>query len=212
MLTVFLSGWLPAEPGQRGPVANVPLPTLQAINCQAERTAHRLSISQDHQRQGEAVDAETSVADHLSPGLGEVSKADSDSEMPLSSAEWPPTSPFEQPSDELPPDSSMESIEYPVHENSGDVNMSDHVPPKRRLSITSMSSTATRSTRRNPKRISKALQGTARSSPSLVSASADEKAKRFKCQEFGCDKAYTGASGLRYHMEVSRWRAEYGLY
>lgn len=206
MLTVSLSAWLPAEPGQRGPVANVPLATLQAMNHRAELTAHRISTSQDHQRQVEAVDDQKSVAQHLSPGLGEVSKANSDSEMPLSSAEWPPSSPFARPSDELPPDSSMESIEYPGHENSEYVKQSDHIPPKRKLSITSMSSTTTRSTRRNPKKSSKALQSTAPSSPSLVSISADEKAKRFKCKEFGCEKAYTGASGLRYHMEVSRKR------
>jgi len=37
--------WLSAEPDRRGSVVNVRLATLQAMNCRAELTAHRISTS-----------------------------------------------------------------------------------------------------------------------------------------------------------------------
>ena len=76
--------------------------------------------------------------------------------MPLSFADWSLTSSFERPSDGLPPDSSIECTE---HENSEEAKQFDHIPLRRRLSITSMSFNTIRPTRRNHKGSSKALQG-----------------------------------------------------
>ncbi len=181
------------------------------MNKRVELIAHPSSKSQDHQREEEIVVTISPLADQSSPKLRELEKASSDPETPLSSSEWPPSSPYKPPSDELPPDSSMESTEHRMSESGRDTKQSDHSSTRRRLSTTSVSSTPTRSTRKNPNRSSRALQSTARSSPSPVSVSADDKAKRFKCQEPGCDRAYAGASGLRYHMEASRTRSEYGF-
>ena len=204
MLTICLQAWLPAEPGSRGPIANVPITTLQAMNRCAELTIHPLSSSLDRHRHEESVGATNPLASQSSSGLNDVDKGDIDSEIPLSSAEWPPSPPFEPPGDGLPPDSSIESKERRENKNGRDRNQSDHFPQSQKLLTVSPCSTPTRSKRENPKRTSKALQSTARSSPSIASGSADEEAKRFKCQQPGCDRAYVGASGLRYHMEVSK--------
>ena len=193
--------WLPAEPGQRGPVTNVPIATLQALNRRVELIAHRLSSSPDHKTQENASDSMSTPAIKSPLFLKKVHNVDSDSETPFSSAEWPASSQLEVPDNELPPDSSMESVGKHDSGIGRDAEQFDRIPQARRLSTTSVSSTPTRSTRKNPKRTPKALQSTARSSPSLISLSADEEAKRFKCLAPGCPKAYMVASGLRYHLE-----------
>lgn len=207
-LTVCLPmlAWLPAEPGQRGPIANVPITTLQAMNRRAEFDAQRLPGSSDcrQQQEDEVVNMMSSLTHQSSPGLEETNNGDSDSEIPVSSAEWPPSPPFEQPKDELPPDSSMETTGIPNGGNGRNVDMYNHVSLTQEIPTTPESSTSTRSKRKNPNKTSKALQSAARLSPSLMSGSADEGVKRFKCQEPECNRAYAGASGLRYHIMVSK--------
>ena len=185
-------------------MANVPIATLQALNHHAEVAARRSSPLPARQHQEGVDDVTNSIASQPSPGLRDTARDDSDSEIPVSSSEWPPSPLFEQPKDELPPDSSIESIEHPMSGSCKDSSRSNHILQKQIHLETSASSTPARSSQRKPKRTSKALQIAARSSPSLVSGSADEGTKRFKCREPGCNKAYVGVSGLRYHMEVSK--------
>ena len=93
--------WLPAEPGNRGPVANVPILNLQAISRQVERQTRKPAAPDGKSPQPESFREETSV-------LEPVQQA-SEAGTSIASSDWPPSSPLERPQDQLPPDSSVVS-------------------------------------------------------------------------------------------------------
>ena len=211
MLTTSLLAWLPAEPGHRGPVANVPIATLQALNRRVELIAHRLSDFPDNQMQENAHEPASTPACKSSLLPMAADNGDSNSESPFSSADWPASSPLERPGIELPPDSSIESLQNHGDEISREVRQYGSNSIGRRLSTTPAPLTPTMAIRENPKRNAEALHKSAQSSPSRMSVPADEEIKRFRCKEAGCSKAYVVASGLRYHLEVSKDQSEHGL-
>lgn len=87
--------WLPAEPGRRGPVANVPITILQEFTKKVEQRATTKS-----RRQSE----ESLRKDELDD------QRDQRSDSPVPSVDWPPSSPIPA-RNELPPDSSAEMAE-----------------------------------------------------------------------------------------------------
>lgn len=94
--------WLPAEPGHRGPVANVPMAVLQEVTEKveqraAEKSRQELEVLEQSRRQSEEL-TRNDEADH---------RRDQQSESPVPSVDWPPSSPI-QARNELPPDSSTE--------------------------------------------------------------------------------------------------------
>ena len=88
--------WLPAEPGQREPTANIPISILKKLNRKASLRAQR-SAQIPKQR-----------SSTMTPSAVTDSSVNSDTDDPVSSGQWP-ASPER---DQLPPDSSLE---YPEH-------------------------------------------------------------------------------------------------
>ena len=90
--------WIPAEPGQNEPRANVPIGLLEVFNEDADRRQERATIAQ-----GDSEDRETLPRDE---GLLEAQVSESESESDVASGEWPPSPDRNQ----LPPDSSPPDV------------------------------------------------------------------------------------------------------
>ncbi|KAL8899095.1 MAG: hypothetical protein Q9207_006372 [Kuettlingeria erythrocarpa] len=94
--------WLPTEPGQRGPVASIPIAVLQEITRQVEQpiaepvepTPQPLSEDRSKEAEDAGVSSEIDQTEDTAAG------------SPIPSADWPPSSPVQVPR-ELPPDSSI---------------------------------------------------------------------------------------------------------
>lgn len=101
--------WLPSEPGQREPVANIPIAVLQEITRQVEQpNAERVEpapqpLSEDLSKEKEDAGSNSEMDQN----------EDTDAGSPVPSADWPPSSPVQAPR-ELPPDSSV-----PIPDSSG---------------------------------------------------------------------------------------------
>ena len=97
MLLNRADSWLPAEPGQREPRANVPIAILQALNHDADSRVKEL-----RNPQAEASYPETTAR------FGNVCTAQvTDSESEIASEQWPPS----PDRDQLPPDSSPIAVD-----------------------------------------------------------------------------------------------------
>ncbi|MCJ1435925.1 hypothetical protein MMC27_005301 [Xylographa pallens] len=104
--------WLPPEPGSRGPVANIPVPILQTLTSSIEGHTNIASstavVHQDHSD----CDSLSELAEIPRPqtnALDPPNCTHEDEDLPISTAEWPPSSPPTMPKvDQLPPDSSLE--------------------------------------------------------------------------------------------------------
>ena len=83
--------WLPAEPGQHEPTANIPISLLKTLNQKAHLLAQRPTKTQ---KQTDGTVISRVVVDET---------ADSDSDVPISSGQWPASSPERS---RLPSDSS----------------------------------------------------------------------------------------------------------
>ncbi|KAL9056598.1 MAG: hypothetical protein Q9206_002691 [Seirophora lacunosa] len=100
--------WLPAKPGRRGPIANVPIAVLQEITRGVD------------QLRAQPVETEILPTSERSPKQKRTSDGkdesdedtDTEAESLVLSADWPPSSPIPAPR-ELPPDSSMETVNIP---------------------------------------------------------------------------------------------------
>lgn len=192
---IYQLAWLPAEPGQREPTTNIPISLLKMLNQKADLHAQR-SASIRKQRN----DAITSsaVIDQT---------ADSESDVPASSGQWP-ASPER---DQLPPDSSSASAE---NSDSSTHNISKHplsFLSSRRQSHASMSSHSVLSGRPGPISTREflrhsgppSMKSSGISTPSVASSSGSEDVHRFTCYAPGCGKSYKKSSALENHMDVS---------
>ncbi|KAL8940717.1 MAG: hypothetical protein Q9216_002667 [Gyalolechia sp. 2 TL-2023] len=94
--------WLPAEPGRRGPVANIPTVVLQEVTGKVEqRAAEKLRQQSKLSDQSPKQLEDLTIHDEIDIGQHQTS------ESPVPSADWPPSSPIPV-RNELPPDSSIE--------------------------------------------------------------------------------------------------------
>ncbi len=142
--------WLPAEPGRRNPVANLPIKTLGAINYSADSWASRLLNPPE--RVLNTIESSQSTQSPLKSDSGSKSESESDPELLVSSNEWPPSSPLDRRRQEqLPPDSP----EMPPY-----VVKPAETKAEGRLSSPSPS-------RKNSAGAFRELESTSRSSPSL---------------------------------------------
>ena len=91
----YRSAWLPAEPGQREPSANLPISLLERLNQNASLRAQELTMLR---KQGNCSPTPNAETDQTAP---------SESDDPVSSGQWPASPEREQ----LPPDSSSASAE-----------------------------------------------------------------------------------------------------
>ncbi|KAL9028812.1 MAG: hypothetical protein Q9196_002873 [Gyalolechia fulgens] len=94
--------WLPAEPGRRGPVANVPITVLQAVTEKVEQRATEKSRQRPN-----FSELSPNQSEELTLHAGLDDRRDQQSDSPVPSADWPPSSPIPT-RNELPPDSSVE--------------------------------------------------------------------------------------------------------
>lgn len=106
ILLLIYTAWLPAEPGKRRPVANLPISILHTLNQKADLQARRRitlprnrDLSRDPGKSQETRRTSSFDNKYSSP-------PGSDSDAPVPDNEWPP-SPAR---DQLPPDSSAENI------------------------------------------------------------------------------------------------------
>ncbi|KAL8721866.1 MAG: hypothetical protein Q9225_001544 [Loekoesia sp. 1 TL-2023] len=104
--------WLPAEPGRRGPVANVPIAVLQEITQKVEQRA----AGKPAKEASKAIEQSLKQAEEPIIEDELERKQESGSESPCPSADWPPSSPVPA-RRELPPDSSMEMAASSDDEN-----------------------------------------------------------------------------------------------
>ncbi|KAL8918112.1 MAG: hypothetical protein Q9208_007554 [Pyrenodesmia sp. 3 TL-2023] len=102
MLLDHEDSWLPAEPGHRGPVANLPIAVLQEITqhveqLDAERAAPPLQpVSENSPHEAQEVESDSETDGRAATDTGSL----------VPSADWPPSSPVPA-LRELPPDSSL---------------------------------------------------------------------------------------------------------
>lgn len=133
--------------------------------------------------------------------------ADSESDIPVSSGQWPASPELDQ----LPPDSSWASAEHSDHSVQRILKNPRSDSSSRRQSHASISSHSLLPGRPSPipaRRFSRetgspSIVSPGLLSPSVASTSADEEVRRFKCQAPGCDKSYKRSTGLKYHVDVS---------
>lgn len=185
--------WLPAEPGQREPTANIPITLLETLNRKANLRAQRPNHIRK-QRNSE-----------MTPTGAIDQTADSESDVPVSSGQWP-ASPER---DQLPPDSSSASAEHSDHSVQRISSKPHSVSSSRRQSQASNSSRSMPSRRPSPitaRRFSRELESLSMASPGLLSpsfasTSAGDDVQRFVCQAPGCDKSYKNPNGLKYHVD-----------
>ena len=126
--------WLPAEPGQREPTTNLPISLLKTLNRKADLRAQRPTKIRK-QRNGT-----------MTPRAVIDQTVDSESDVPVSSGQWP-----ESPErDQLPPDSSLESAEHSDHSVHRTLNTPRLLLSSRRQSRVSISSHSMLSRRPSP--------------------------------------------------------------
>lgn len=126
--------WLPAEPGQREPTTNIPISLLKTLNRKADLRAQRPTKIRK-QRNGT-----------MTPRAVIDQTVDSESDVPVSSGQWP-----ESPErDKLPPDSSLESAEHSDHSVHRTLNTPRLLLSSRRQSRVSISSHSMLSRRPSP--------------------------------------------------------------
>ena len=188
-LTVHLA-WVPALPGHRGPVANVPISILNTLNREADLGVLREENPLKRKR-GAAVTTEAQGA-HIG------SSYESESEIPLSSGQWPSSPDRNQ----LPPDSSMGSTKAP-EVNNRTASVAPNTPgiftrklvnisPKPSVfPVLPPSSANGQTSRRSSKE----------PSPSIISNSAGEDKNLFKCRTVNCGNSYKSALALNHHTE-----------
>lgn len=126
---------------------------------------------------------------------------DSESDKPVSTAQWPPS----PDRNALPPDSSMPSVE---HSDPGTTTRSNHRsanysrrPSHASTSSRNLVSNGVKSGRSQGSSISSSEPDLSFGSPSIVSNSAGEEIRRWRCQL--CNKSYKNSGSLKYHVNVS---------
>ena len=187
--------WLPAEPGQREPTAHIPISLLKKLNQKASFAAQQ---SEKTRNQEDRTRTPSVTADHT---------ADSESDVLVSSGQWP-ASPER---DQLPPDSSPASAEK-IDPSALRISHDPHsLLSSRTHSNASLSSNSTqlgRLSSKAPRRLpvepgSPEMVSPGQPSTNLTSTSAAEEFHRFKSQVPDCSKLYKESDGLKSHLDVS---------
>ena len=143
----------------------------------------------------------------MSPSTVIDRSVDSESDVPLSSGQWPASPEREQ----LPPDSSLASAEHSDHSAHRILNTSGSAPSVRRSSNASVScpSMPSESPSPVPARQSSRESGSLGMTfpnaipPSVTSGSAGEEFHSFACHVPGCKKSFKESDGLKAHVNVS---------
>lgn len=188
-LTVHLA-WLPALPGHRGPVANVPISILNSLNREADLGVLRAENPLKRKR-GATVTTEAQ-------GVHIGSSYESESEIPLSSGQWPSSPDRNQ----LPPDSSMGSTKAPdVNDKTASVAPSTPGIFTRKLVNISPKPSVFPALPPGIANGQASRRSSKEPSPSVISNSAGEGKHLFKCHTVNCGNSYKSALALNHHTE-----------
>ncbi|KAM0799531.1 hypothetical protein BDR22DRAFT_322200 [Usnea florida] len=192
--------WLPAEPGQREPTAHIPISLLKKLNQKASFAAQQ---SEKTRNQEDRTGTPSVTADHT---------ADSESDVPVSSGQWPAS--LER--DQLPPDSSPASVEK-IDPSAPRISHDPHSLSSSRThsnaSFSSNSMQLGRPSLKAPRRISVEPGSPEMGSPghpatNLTPSSAAEEFHLFKNQVPDCSKSYKDSGGLESQVDSSTERSE----
>ena len=177
-------------PGHRAPIANIPITILDSLNREADLGALRATNPLKRKRGATA----TSEAQGVRSGTS----YESESEIPISSGQWPSSPDRNQ----LPPDSSMGSANFSeVHDKARSVAPCTPGSLTRKIPNLSPSSSVIAIM---PPGIANGQTSTRSSkepSPSIISSSASEDKHMFKCHIVNCGRSYKSAVALNYHTE-----------
>ena len=122
---------------------------------------------------------------------------ESDSDVPVSSGQWPPSPDRNQ----LPPDSSLASADHSDHAKTEAMALFTPEEDTRTLAKTSVVSSPILSTQPSPTSAPRPSRNAVEASPSIVSNSASEETQQFACQAIGCEKTYDNGAALKFHIE-----------
>ncbi len=188
-LMIYLA-WRPALPGRRGPVANIPISILDSLNREADLSVLRATNPLKRKRGATA----TSEAQGVHIGTS----YESESDIPVSSGQWPPSPARNQ----LPPDSSMGSANFPdVHDKTRSVAPSTPGSLTRKLTNPSSRSSVVPIMPPGMANGQASTRNSMDPSPSVFSNSAGEDKHLFKCHTVNCGRSYKSAAALNYHTE-----------
>ena len=188
-LTLHLA-WIPALPGHRGPVANVPISILNSLNREADLGVLRAENPLKRKR-GATVTTE-------GQGVHIGSSYESESEIPLSSGQWPSSPDRNQ----LPPDSSMGSTKAPeVNDKTGSVAPGTPGIFTRKLVNISPKPSVIPVLPPGVANGQVSRRSSNEPSPSVISNSAGEDKRLFKCRTVNCGNSYKSALALNHHTE-----------
>ena len=187
---IVLLAWLPALPGHRAPTANIPITILDSLNREADLSALRATNPLKRKR--------GATATNETQGVRSGTSYESESELLISSGQWPSSPDRNQP----PPDSSMGSANFPeVHDKARSVAPSTPGSLTRKIPNLSPSLSVIAIM---PPGIGNGQTSTRNSkepSPSIISNSAGEDKHMFKCHIVNCGRSYKSAVALNYHTE-----------
>lgn len=198
--------WIPAEPGHREPLVNVPISILELMSQNADSHASRSSTPLKNTRgDRNAGSPVTSRRLSLQCAANE-SWHESESDIPVSSGQWPASPDRNQ----LPPDSSASTTNPDDSPHKASAQITSDIK-RRRHSGTPISaalsprpiSRLSIETSRLSKETSSGPMSPSLVSPSIVSTSAGEEIQSYKCERGGCGKVYKDARALKYHVDVS---------
>ena len=192
--------WVPPEPGQRPPIASIPIGTLKALNDTADDYATTSARRNEDPVVDEAENAagsERALSPTVESDENPHLREDSDSDIPIPAEEWGSSPPYRQADDQLPPDSSPPSPDHshPPAFIQPPPTLLDRF--QRRPSDSMESAT---SDQRYPARARKKRRLSDDSSSAATSPSGSD-AKRYACKE--CDKVYKNLGSLKHHHDVS---------
>ncbi|KAL9129659.1 MAG: hypothetical protein Q9217_001938 [Psora testacea] len=180
--------WLPAEPGQREPVANVPIVVLNALNKKADQKAE-LSQMQTSRSPSRAVNADN-------PQVGTDSNIESEGALPWSSSPNPGLSDSER----LPPDSSAnQSDQVITRDSTRDTTDAIRYPSQSSTNIHFEGWVRSEPKLKAVAALVKTHEIATSESLSSSPLSDDEDARLYQCR--GCKKSYRKVSGLTYHIK-----------
>lgn len=146
MCLTFDAAWIPAEPGQRKPVGNIPIAILNKISDQVEGRSQRLNQEKESPVRTPRK-AERTASGSVLTSDGESSQ-ESGSEILILPKEWPST-PAQKVQEQLPPDSSAV---LPAQASEIGEELVEDSPPRKRqkLSLSPVSTGSEISSPGNP--------------------------------------------------------------
>lgn len=188
-LTILLA-WLPALPGHRTPVANIPITILDSLNRGADLSVLRATNPLKRKR--------GATATNKAQGVHSGTSYESESEIPISSGQWPSSPDRNQ----LPPDSSMGSANFTeVHDKTRSVAPSTPGSLTRKTPNLSPTSSVIAIMPPGIANGQALMRSSKEPSPSVISNSAGEDKHMFKCHTVNCGRSYKSAVALNYHTE-----------